>query len=78
MTGNFNKPKESFTGAVVAVTKDDIKANYSRNVLQTLANIDPSLRIVQNNAMGSDPNTLPPSLLVISFYGVQPSHCAAC
>lgn len=31
----------------------------SRNILQTLANIDPSLRIVQNNAMGSDPNTLP-------------------
>lgn len=29
------------------------------NVLQTLANIDPSLRIVQNNKMGSDPNTLP-------------------
>ena len=59
VTGIFNKPKESFTGAVVAVTKDDIKANYSRNVLQTLANIDPSLRIVQNNKMGSDPNTLP-------------------
>ena len=28
VTGIFNKPKESFTGAVVAVTKDDIKANY--------------------------------------------------
>ena len=59
VTGIFNKPKESFTGAVTAITKDDLKANYSRNILQTLANIDPSLRIVQNNKMGSDPNTLP-------------------
>lgn len=59
VTGIFNKPKESFTGAVTAVTKEDLKMHYSRNLLQTLANIDPSLRIVQNNEMGSDPNTLP-------------------
>ena len=39
VTGIFNKPKESFTGAVTAITKDDLKANYSRNILQTLANI---------------------------------------
>ena len=59
VTGIFNKPKESFTGAVTAVTKEDLKVHYSRNIIQTLANIDPSLRIVQNNEMGSDPNTLP-------------------
>lgn len=59
ITGIFNKPKESFTGAVKAITKDDIKMHYSRNLLQTLANIDPSLRIVQNNEDGSNPNVLP-------------------
>ena len=59
VTGIFNKPKESFTGAVTAVSREDIKVNYSRNIIQTLANIDPSLRIQQNNEMGSDPNTLP-------------------
>lgn len=59
ITGIFNKPKESFTGAVTSVTKDDLKANFSRNLIQTLANIDASLLIVQNNEMGSDPNTLP-------------------
>lgn len=59
VTGIFNKPKESFTGAVTSVTKDDLNANFSRNLIQTLANIDASLLIVQNNEMGSDPNTLP-------------------
>ena len=59
VTGIFNKPKESFTGAVTAITKEDLKANFSRNLIQTLANIDASLLIVQNNEMGSDPNTLP-------------------
>ena len=59
VTGIFNKPKESFTGAVTAVTKEDIKRNFSRNLLQTLSNLDPSFRILQNNKMGSDPNTLP-------------------
>ena len=59
VTGIFNKPKESFTGAVTSVTKEDLKVNFSRNLIQTLANIDASLLIVQNNEMGSDPNTLP-------------------
>ena len=31
VTGIFNKPKESFTGAVTAVSKEEIKAKYSRN-----------------------------------------------
>ena len=59
VTGIFNKPKESFTGAVTAVSKEEIKAKYSRNLLQTLSNIDPSFRIIQNNDAGSDPNHLP-------------------
>lgn len=59
VTGIFNKPKESFTGAVTSVTKEDIKRNFSRNLLQTLSNLDPSFRIVENNTYGSDPNTLP-------------------
>lgn len=34
VTGIFNKPKESFTGAVTSVTKEDLKANFSRNLIQ--------------------------------------------
>lgn len=59
ITGIFNKPKESFTGAVTAISKEDLKANYSRNLIQTLSNLDPSFRIIQNNEQGSNPNALP-------------------
>ena len=59
ITGIFNKPKESFTGAVTSISKAELKANYSRNLLQTLSNLDPSFHIVQNNKAGSDPNALP-------------------
>lgn len=54
ITGIFNKPKESFTGAVTAITKEELKANYSRNLIQTLSNLDPSFRIIQNNEQGSN------------------------
>lgn len=59
VTGIFNKPKESFTGAVTSVSKKELQANYSRNLLQTLSNLDPSFRILQNNEQGSNPNALP-------------------
>ena len=59
VTGIFNKPKESFTGAVTSVSKKELQANYSRNILQTLSNLDPSIRILQNNEAGSNPNAMP-------------------
>ena len=59
VTGIFNKPKESFTGAVTTITRKEIKMFKGANMLQTLRNIDPAFNIVQNNAYGSDPNYLP-------------------
>ncbi len=59
VTGIFNKPKESFTGAAVKVTRDELKRAGNRNILKALSNIDPSFQIVENNAYGSDPNKLP-------------------
>lgn len=59
VTGIFNKPKESFTGAVTHITKDEILAFGNRNLLQTLNNIDPAFVIRENNTYGSDPNVLP-------------------
>ena len=59
VTGIFNNPIESFTGAVKHITKENIMAFGSRNLLQTLSNIDPSFLIRENNTYGSDPNVLP-------------------
>lgn len=59
VTGIFNKPRESYTGAVTTVTKEEIQMFKGANMLQTLRNIDPAFNMVQNNEFGSDPNHLP-------------------
>ena len=59
VTGYANIRKESFTGAATTVTKEEILRISPRNVLDVLQVFDPSLRMVKNNEMGSDPNTLP-------------------
>lgn len=59
VTGIFQKAKESYTGAVSTVTKEQLKMFKGQNLLQTLRNVDASLNIPMNNALGSDPNAIP-------------------
>lgn len=59
VTGIFNKPRESYTGAVSTITEKELKMFKGANMLQTLRNIDPAFNIVQNNALGSNPNAVP-------------------
>ena len=59
VTGIFNKPKESYTGAVRTITEKELKQFQGRNIFLTLGNIDPSFYMVPNNASGSDPNKIP-------------------
>lgn len=59
MTGIFKKARESYTGAVSTIGKEEILAYRGQNMLQTLRNIDPAFNVVQNNEFGSDPNRLP-------------------
>ncbi len=59
VTGIFNKAKESFTGAATLITKEQLMEFKSPTLLKTLANIDPSFNVIQNNDIGSDPNKLP-------------------
>lgn len=59
VTGIFNKAKESYTGAVTTVTKEQIDANRGQNLLQTIKNIDPAFQIGINNNLGSNPNMIP-------------------
>ncbi|MFI1772438.1 SusC/RagA family TonB-linked outer membrane protein [Thalassobellus citreus] len=55
-TGIFKRPEASFTGAATVITKQQIQSFGNRNLLRTLANIDPSLDIQEQNKFGSDPN----------------------
>lgn len=59
VTGYANIRKESFTGAATTVKKEEILKISPRNVIDVLQVFDPSLRVVKDNAMGSDPNTMP-------------------
>lgn len=59
VTGYFSRSKNSFTGAVKTITKDQIMKVSTGNIFTTLNNLDPSFKIEDNNSMGSDPNHLP-------------------
>ncbi len=59
VTGIFQRAKESYTGAVSTVSKEQLQMFKGQNLVQTLRNIDPSLNIPMNNAFGSNPNALP-------------------
>lgn len=59
VTGYANIKKSSFTGSATQVNKADLLKVSASNVINALQVFDPSLRIVKNNEMGSDPNSLP-------------------
>ena len=59
VTGIFKKAKESYTGAVSTIDKEQLDLYKGQNLLQTLKNIDASLNFAVNNISGSNPNSLP-------------------
>ncbi len=59
VTGIFTKPKESYTGAVTTITKEQIELFKGTNMLQTLKNIDASINMPVDNINGSNPNRIP-------------------
>lgn len=58
-TGLIDKARESFVGSARIINKTELKAGHSRNLLQTVAMMEPSLQIIENNLLGSNPNALP-------------------
>lgn len=59
VNGYFTRKKQTFTGAAKTISSDEILKIAPNNIMQTLATLDPSLNIQQNNAMGSNPNAVP-------------------
>lgn len=58
-TGMFDRRKETFTGVTRTYSGKDIRSASRQNVLEALNLLDPSLKIIRNNSLGSDPNQLP-------------------
>lgn len=59
VTGIFTRKASSYTGAVVTMTAKDIMRAGNQNLFQSLKNLDPSLFIMDNLEMGSNPNAIP-------------------
>lgn len=56
VTGIFNKPKVSFTGAATTITKAELEQTGTRNLMKSLTFLDPSFDVLEANQRGSDPN----------------------
>ncbi len=59
VTGYANIDRNSFTGSAIRVGRDELLKSSPNNVLQSLQLFDPSFKIMENNEMGSNPNTMP-------------------
>ncbi|HEX6170602.1 MAG TPA: SusC/RagA family TonB-linked outer membrane protein, partial [Chitinophagaceae bacterium] len=57
--GLYKRPTGNFTGASKTFSGEQLKTVNPTNVLAALAVLEPSVRIEENNALGSDPNQLP-------------------
>ena len=59
VTGYYSANKKTYTGSATTITDKEIKQISSKNIFSVLQAIDPSFKIIENNEMGSNPNTLP-------------------
>lgn len=59
VNGYYQQTKESFTGAAKTFTQEELMLGGNQNILSSLSNIDPSFVMVENNSMGSNPNSIP-------------------
>lgn len=59
VTGIFKKSRESYTGSVSTIDKEQLRQFRGQNLLQTLKNVDASLNFSIDNVNGSNPNNLP-------------------
>lgn len=59
VTGFYTRNKETFTGAAQTYRGEDLRNISPTNILQALSTLDAGITISQNNAMGSNPNSIP-------------------
>ncbi|WDF80682.1 SusC/RagA family TonB-linked outer membrane protein [Mucilaginibacter sp. KACC 22773] len=59
ITGYQVIKKDNYTGSAIVIKGDDLQRVNPQNLIKSIATFDPSLRIADNNLLGSDPNALP-------------------
>ena len=63
VSGYNSIQKESFTGNTTKIEKEDLLKVNPNNLISAIQTFDPSFRIQENLAAGSDPNSLPQFVL---------------
>ncbi|MCH7411393.1 SusC/RagA family TonB-linked outer membrane protein [Belliella sp. DSM 111904] len=51
--------RDSYTGTTITISGEDLKRTNPTNILAAIQLFDPSFRVSDNNALGSNPNALP-------------------
>lgn len=59
VTGYFTRATESFTGSVKTLAREELLRANPTNILSALAVLEPSFKMVENIADGSNPNVIP-------------------
>lgn len=59
VTGVVERDKESFTGAAATFQTEDLKEVSNGNAISAIRSLDPSISILENTELGSNPNVLP-------------------
>ena len=59
VTGYYVQNKQTYTGAATSYSGKDLTSVSDRNVLSTISALDPSFKLTENIALGSDPNAIP-------------------
>jgi len=59
----FTRNKSTYTGSVTSIKGEDLVAISNTNLMSALSAVTPGMVVVQNNALGSNPNAIPEILI---------------
>lgn len=59
ITGYQKINKDNFTGTAITISGEELKRMNPQNLLQSIQAFDPSFKVMENNILGSNPNSLP-------------------
>ena len=63
VNGMFSRNKSTFTGSVTTVKGEELVSISNTNLMTALSAVTPGMVVVQNNALGSNPNAIPEILI---------------
>lgn len=63
VNGFYSQPKETFTGAATTLSGEDLLNISSTDLVGSIAALTPGMIVMENNAMGSNPNAIPSILI---------------